>query len=149
MSLNTWSSVELTKCEWSSYWKSSTGQPEMSFTDDESVISYFTEGQCGALAYEIHILTGWTIALLSDGPVGSPNYMGHLFVIDSDAYAIDIKGRRQLADVQDEWYFCSYLHRFWDLKEFEYEMLEWEMLPRFDRDREAKYWAQEIVDMLK
>jgi hypothetical protein len=120
----------------------------MEFTDDEDVITYFTEGQCPALAYEIHKLTGWTIAMVSDYPAGSPWYMGHVFVIDSDGMAIDIKGKRSIEDVQNEWYFCGHLHRFWDMKEFEYEMLEWDLKPKFDRDKKAKLWAKEIVDLL-
>lgn len=119
-----------------------------SFTDDEDVISYFVNGQCHALAYELHKITGWTLALISDQPVGSPDYMGHIFNIDSDGMAIDIKGRREIEELKDEWHFCKHLHRFWDLKEFEYEMLEWDMRPRFDKDKEAKKWAKIIIDML-
>ena len=149
MSHNTWSDVELTKCEWSYYWKDSTGQPEMTFTDNEEIISYFWEGQCPALAWELHKLTDWTIGMLSSSPVGSPDYSAHVFVFDSDGLAIDIKGRRSLETLKDEWYFASHLHRFWDDKEFEYEMLEWDMSPRFDRDKQAKLWAKNIVDLLE
>ncbi len=120
----------------------------VSFTDDEEVLHYFLEGQCHALAYELHKLTGWSLVLLSSSPVGSPDYMGHMFVMDSDAYVIDIRGRRQLQEVQEEWYFCSHLHRFFSLKEFEEEMLGWDYLTRFDKDKEAKFWAREIVDIL-
>lgn len=118
------------------------------FTDDEDVIDYFSLGQCPALAYEIHKLTDWTIAMLSDHPVGNPDYMAHIFIIDSSGFAIDIKGRRTLEEVKSEWYFCHNLHRFWNLKEFEYEMLEWDLDTRFDKDAEAKCWAKIIVDML-
>jgi hypothetical protein len=119
------------------------------FDADEETERYFTEGQCMALAYELHQLTGWTLALISDQPVGSEDYMGHVFVIDSDGNAIDIKGKREISDIQDDWYFCGHLHRFFSLKEFEYEMLDWDMLVRFDKDKNAKMWAKYIVDMLK
>jgi len=121
----------------------------LTFTDDEDVIAYFTEGQCPALAYEIHKLTGWTIAMISDNPAGSPDYMAHVFVMDSDAMAIDIRGRRSLDVMKDEWYFCAHVHRFFDLKEFEYEMRDWDLRPQFDRDRHAQLWAKQIVDMLR
>jgi hypothetical protein len=120
----------------------------VSFTDDKDVQSYFLEGQCPALAYEIHKLTGLTIAMLSDEPVGSPDYLAHVFIMDSNGLVIDIKGRRTLQDVRNEWYFCKYLHRFWNLKDFEYEMLDWDLTTRFDKDLKAKKWAKIIVDIL-
>jgi hypothetical protein len=120
----------------------------MSFTDDKEIISYFTQGQCGPLAYEIYKLTGWTLALLSNLPVGDPGLLGHVFVIDSDGMAIDIVGKRTLDQIRTEWDFCNHLHRFWDLKEFEKEMSQWYFNPRYDRDKEAKLWARQIVDML-
>lgn len=118
------------------------------FDFPEDVQEYFLLGQCPALAFEIYKLTDWTIAMLSSQPVGSPDYMGHVFIIDSDAMAIDIKGRRTLDEVKDEWYFAGYLHRFFTLKEFEYEMIEWDTAVRFDRDTKAKLWAKRIVDIL-
>ena len=145
MSADTWSDAELILIESLSCSKDSIGQPEVTFTDDEEVISYFSEGQCGALAWELHKLTGWTLAMISSSPVGSPNYTGHVFVMDSEGMVIDIKGRRHLEEVQDEWYMCGYTHRFFTAKEFEYELNGWEMSPRFDRDREAKQWARRIM----
>lgn len=114
----------------------------------EDIQYYFTHGQCPALAYEIHKLKGWTLAMLSSEPVGSPDYMGHVFVIDSDAYAIDIKGRRSLEDIKDEWWFAHHLHRFNSLKEFEYEMLDWELKPKFNKDKQAKLYAARIIELL-
>lgn len=151
MSLNTWSSVELTKCEWSSYWKSSTGQPEMSFTDDEEVITYFTEGACNALAWELHKLTGWSLAILSDRPIKDGNYGGHAFIINSEGLAIDIKGVRTLEDIRDDWYFCGYLTRFFTADDYAKEMSKhWDSHgPHYTKDREAKLWAKKILDMLK
>lgn len=125
-----------------------TADEVMDFEADESAIEYFTHGQCGALAYEIHQLTGWSLGLISDQPVGSPDYMGHLFVFDSDGLVVDIKGRRTLDEVRDEWYFCPYVHRFFSLKEFEYEMLEWDMKIRYDKDKLARRWARYIADIL-
>lgn len=118
------------------------------FGADEETIAYFTQSQCHALAYEIHKLQGWTIGLISDQPAGSPDYMGHLFVFDSDAMVIDIKGRRSLDDLKDEWYFCPHIHRFFSLAEFKSEMRDWDMHPRYDRDKHAKEWAKYIVDIL-
>lgn len=86
--------------------------------------------------------------MLSDHPVGNPDYMAHIFIIDSNGFAIDIKGRRTLEEVKDEWYFCGHLYRFWSLQEFEYEMLEWDLTTKFDKDAKAKYWAKVIVDIL-
>jgi hypothetical protein len=120
----------------------------MSFTDDEDVITYFTLGQCGALAYEIHKLTGWTTALLSNLPVGDPSLSGHVFNIDSDGMAIDIKGKRTLEAIKEDWDFCQHLYRFWDMKDFRKEMDTWLFSPRFDKDKEAKLWAKKIVDLL-
>lgn len=120
----------------------------MNFTDDEDVIAYFTEGQCPALAYELHALKGWTIAMVSDQPAGSDDYIAHVFVIDSDGMAVDIKGRRSIDEVKEEWYFAHHLHRFFSIQEFKVEMREWDCSPRFDRDPEAKLWASKIVELL-
>jgi hypothetical protein len=144
MSADTWSDAELILIESLSSLNDSIGQPVETFTDDEEIINYFSEGQCGALAYELHKLTGWTLAMVSSSPAGSPDYTGHLFVMDSEGMVIDIKGRRTLEAVQDEWYMCGYVHRFFTLKEFEYELIEWEMSPRFDRDSKARQWARHI-----
>lgn len=148
MSLNTWSSAGLTQSEWSSYCKDSIGQHATSFTDDPEVIEYFTVGQCGALAYELHKLTGWTLVLLSTLPVGDRGLTGHVFVIDSDGMAIDIKGKRTIDEIKEDWDFCHYLHRFWDLKDFKKEMDGWYFSPRYDRDKEAKYWAKFILEQI-
>lgn len=119
------------------------------FNFDEDIQSYFVEGQCGALAYELHKLRGWSLGLISDHPVGSQDYMGHLFVFDSEAMVIDIRGRRTLDEVKEEWYFCPYVHRFFSLQEFEHEMQGWDMNIRHDRDRKAKYWSKVILQELQ
>ena len=118
------------------------------FDFPEEIEDRFTTGQCPALAYEIHLLTGWTIAMISDKPAGSPDYMAHVFIIDSDGKAIDVKGRRNIEEVKNDWYFCVHLHRFWGLKEFEYEMLDWDLKVRFNKDPVAKEYAKIIVGML-
>jgi hypothetical protein len=118
------------------------------FTNDQSVIAYFTEGQCNALAYELHKLTGWSLAIISDAPVGQRDYGGHAFVFDSDAQVIDIRGRQPLDVFWKDWTFLPLIHRFHTRKEYEYEMQLWENNIPYTRDREAKQWARLIVDML-
>jgi hypothetical protein len=119
----------------------------LSFEADEDDVDYFTLGACPNLAYEIHKLTGWTLAMASSSPVGSPDYMGHVFVIDSNGMAIDIEGRRPLDKLLAAWGF-AYLHRFWSLKEFEYEMQEWDLVTKLNRNPRAKEWARKIMDIL-
>jgi hypothetical protein len=121
----------------------------VTFTDDADVIEYFTHGQCNALAWEIHKLTGWTIALVSDLPAGSEDYMGHAFVIDSDGFAIDIEGKRPLDEIREQWDFLPCIHRFFTLHEYEVEMVPWDNDIHYTKDKEAKLWAKLIVDMLK
>jgi hypothetical protein len=118
------------------------------FTGDQEVIEYFTEGQCNALAYEIFLLTNWNLAMVSDMPVGSADYMGHLFVVDSDAWAIDIEGHRPLEDLRQQWDFCPHITRFVTLADFQLEMVLWDNKIHYTKDREAKKWARIIVDML-
>lgn len=120
----------------------------LSFEADEDDVEYFTHGACPNLAYEIHKLTGWTLAMVSSSPVGSPDYLGHVFVIDSEGMAIDITGRQPITDIQTNWWFAHFLHRFWDLKEFEHEMRDWELTTRLGRNPRAKEWARKIVDIL-
>lgn len=121
---------------------------ELKFTEDESVIAYFTEGQCNALAYELHKLTRFTLAIISDYPVGQDDYGGHAFLIDSDAHAIDIRGRQPIDDFWKDWTYFSHIHRFHTLKEYEKEMSLWDNKIHYTKDREAKRWAKLIVDIL-
>lgn len=118
------------------------------FTEEREVIEYFTEGQCNALAYELHLLRGYTIAMVSDNPKGSADYMGHLFLINSDADAIDIEGVRPLEEFRDAWDFLPRIHRFFNLAEFEFEMILWDNDIHYTKDKEAKKWAKIIDDML-
>jgi hypothetical protein len=118
------------------------------FTNDPEVIEYFTEGQCNALAYELHMLRGHTIAMVSDNPKGSDDYMGHLFVIDSEANAIDIEGCRPLEDLRESWDFLPRIYRFFTLADFELEMTLWDNKIHYTKDREAKKWARIIDDIL-
>lgn len=133
---------------WDFYYTPADISERVEFTQDEDIIAYFTEGQCGALAYELHKLTGWTLALVSDSPVGSDDYCGHVFVINSDGQAVDIKGVRPIEEVRQEWYFCSYLHRFYSTGEFEFELDAWECSPAYNKDPEAKLWARTILNSL-
>jgi hypothetical protein len=123
---------------------------QLTFTDDEDVIAYFTEGQCNALAYEIHLLTGWTLALISDLPARSEDYCGHVFIIDSDGLAVDIEGIENLATFRekDKWSWMPYIYRFFSLSEFQMEMGPWDNQIHYTRDKEAKKWARIIVDIL-
>ncbi len=120
----------------------------ISFGADQDTIEYFTLGQCNALAYELHKLTDWSLVIISDAPVGQEDYGGHAFVMDSDANAVDIRGRQDLDTFWKDWTFFSHTHRFINLKEYEQEMILWENKIHYQRDRRAKQWARLIVDML-
>lgn len=126
-----------------------TFSADMLFDFDEDIVKRFTNELCPNLAYELHKLTGWTIAMVSSSPKGSIDYMAHVFVINSDGNAVDIVGLRSIEDLKDEWYFAYYFHRFWDLKEFEREMIGWDLSVRFDKDRVAKQYAKQIVELLR
>jgi hypothetical protein len=119
------------------------------FTTDLDIIHYFSQSQCYALAYELHKLTGWSLVLISSEPAGSPDYSGHVFVVDSDGFAIDIKGKRTIEEVRSEWYFCTYTHRFFTLKEYIKEIQGWSSFVAYNKDREAKKWAKHIVKILQ
>lgn len=121
---------------------------EVWFTDDPYVIKYFTQGQCNALAWEIHKLTGWEIGLLSDEKVGQPDYAGHLFVIDPSGLIIDIRGRMHLANFKEFWPMLPYVHVFDSPESFELEMMLWENDIHYTADPEARLWASYIVDVL-
>lgn len=121
----------------------------MIFTQDQDVIDDFTLGNCNALAWEIHKLTNWSLVIASTEPIKSGNYGGHAFVMDSDAMAVDIMGRRELDKLLDYWYFCPYLHRFHTRQDYEKEMrLHWDNHIHYTRNRRAKQWAKIIVDAL-
>lgn len=133
---------------WDFYY-TQVAEPKSQFFDfDGDIVSYFTEGQCMALGYELHLLTDWSIVMVSDAPAGSPDYLGHVFVVDSDGLAIDIKGRRPLEDLKRDWFFCSYVTRFLTLDDFRYEMAEWDCNPPYHSDPIAKHWAQLILNLL-
>lgn len=78
----------------------------------EAEIDNFTTGSCHVFALAIHELTGWKmLVILDDGephwtdPDDEDNYIAsvcHVFCIDDDEIAWDIRGRRPLADVQNE-----------------------------------------------
>ncbi len=120
---------------------------EVTFTEDTDTIEYFTLGECNSLAWEIHKLTGWSLAIVSDLPIKNNDYGGHAFVFDSEGMAIDIMGRRSLSKLQDYWNFCPYLQRFHTAKDYQKEMAKsWDN--NYSRNRRAKQWAKIIVDVL-
>lgn len=121
---------------------------EVWFTDDPYVIKYFTQGQCNALAWEIHKLTGWQLGLLSDEPAGNPDYAGHLFVVDPTAMIVDIRGRMHLNNFKSFWSYLPYIHLFETVESFELEMLLWENETHYTSDKLAREWAIYIVDIL-
>ena len=122
---------------------------EVYFTDDRSVIRYFTQGQCNALAWEIHKLTGWQLGVLSDAPIDEdPNYLGHLFIVDPHAMIVDIRGRVHLDTFKSFWPSLTFIHLFESASAYEQEMMLWENDIHYTRDADAKYWAGYIVDIL-
>lgn len=133
---------------WDFYYSAPKEQAPVFFDVDSDIVSYFTEGQCMALGYELHLLTEWSIVMVSDAPAGSPDYLGHVFVVDSEGMAIDIKGRRPLAELQQDWWFCKYITRFLTLEDFRKEMSEWDCQPPYYADPLAKEWAQKILEFL-
>jgi hypothetical protein len=123
-----------------------------SFTQDSEVIKYFTAGQCNALAWEIFKRKrdeGYMLAMLSDDKVGTREYMGHLFVVDADQeIAIDIQGAVPLDDMFDAWPNLGHFHVFRSTASFRKEMKQWRNDTPYNRDPEAAYWADVIVDKL-
>lgn len=122
----------------------------ISFDFDQDIIDYFTLGACNSLAWELHKLTDWSLAIVSDRKIKTGNYAGHAFVFDSDGLAIDIMGRVKLDKLEAYWYFCPYLTRFHTTKDFQKEMSwHWDNSPHYTRDKTAKKYAKIIVDTLK
>lgn len=121
---------------------------EVWFTDDPHIIHYFTVGQCNALAWEIHKLTGWEIGLLSDDVISQPDYYGHLFIIDPTGLIIDIRGRMHMKNFRKFWPTLPYVHVFASTEAYELEMLLWENDIHYTSDPLAKEWARYIVDTL-
>jgi hypothetical protein len=91
----------------------------MEFSEATSTeIDLYTTGSCHVLALAIHEITGWKmLVILDDGephwidPDDEDNYIAsvcHVFCIDDNEMAWDIRGRRPLADVQNE--MESWLH---------------------------------------
>lgn len=84
---------------------------ELSDTSETEIDDY-TTGCCHVLAIAIHELTGWEmLVILDDGephwidPDDDANYIAsacHVFCVDDEGMAWDIRGRRPLAEVKDE-----------------------------------------------
>lgn len=121
---------------------------EVFFTDDPYVIKYFVAGQCNALAWEIHKLTGWQLGLISDEPAGQPDYYGHLFTVDPTGMIVDIRGRMHLKNFKEFWPMFPYLHLFDSAESYELEMMLWVNDIHYTSDPLAKQWASYIVNLL-
>lgn len=84
----------------------------------DAEIDDFTTGSCHVLALAIHELTSWKVlVILDDGephwtdPDDEDNYIAsvcHVFCIDDEGMAWDIRGRRPLAEVREE--MVNWLH---------------------------------------
>lgn len=71
---------------------------------DGAARTVFTTGQCHALALALHERTGWPIRVLAYGRKGAAVTSGnHLVVVDPDGNAVDIEGRRPLAEAKRQW----------------------------------------------
>jgi hypothetical protein len=118
------------------------------FTEDQDVIDYFTQGQCNALAWEIHKLTGFSLGLYTDAPVGQIDYSGHAFLYTSDGLILDIRGIQEFDVFKKDWYWLHTVHRFLRSEDYELEMALWENKIHYTRDKYAKKWAKYIVSLL-
>lgn len=74
------------------------GGQQMS-SDAINDIRRFTFGDCHVLAREISRRTGWPIYAF--GPYGYPDR--HAFVVTPDGHAIDVKGKRSIEALCEEW----------------------------------------------
>lgn len=129
----------------------------ITFDADQETVEYFIYGQCNALAWEIHKLTGWDLILVSDDLAGTPDYLGHIAVINDSDEVVDIEGVKDLDAFMLRWrdvvtpyrtFHLENFHRFRSRKEFQKEMLSWENDIPYNRDPFAKFWAGIIVDTI-
>lgn len=118
------------------------------FTEDQDVIDYFTQGQCNALAWEIHKLTDFSLGIYTDAPAGDPDYGGHAFVYTSDGLVLDIRGVQEFDVFSQDWPWLSYVHRFMKSSDYELEMTLWSNTIHYTKDKYAKQWAKYIVSLL-
>ena len=66
--------------------------------------TYFTEGECHALAIAIHEATGWDIWAVGTGPDFSvEHWEGHVFIATPDLLALDITGLSTFEDQELLW----------------------------------------------
>ncbi len=119
----------------------------ITFTEDEDIIFYFVEGQCNALAWEIHKLTGFSLGIYTDSPLGS-DYSAHAYAYTSDGLILDIRGIQTFDKFKLDWPWLHLTHRFSSSKEFEKEMTTWNNVTHYTKDRRAKEWAKRIVAQL-
>lgn len=93
---------------------------------------HYRFGSCADLAYALSERLGLPMAILVDGPQDSYT-TGHAFVLDG-GMAIDIRGRRPVQDVYDEWG-----------PELGSDMYLFELTPQDAREI-AELWRQEPPD---
>lgn len=113
---------------------------------------YFTSGACPQLAWEIHKLTGWQLAILSSKKKlfvnggADVHYLGHVVVI-KDNMIVDIYGQNTLKWHRDEWknYGLKYFHKL-SRSKFSKEIKGWNFPGKLGRNKAAKYWAKKIVE---
>lgn len=66
--------------------------------------SWFTEGQCHALAIAIHQATGWRIwAVGTDDSFDCDLWAGHLFIQTPEGQALDITGTLSMDEMTQRW----------------------------------------------
>jgi hypothetical protein len=119
-----------------------------SFTNDWETVKYFTQGQCHALAWEIHKLTKWDLAILSDDLINTPDYAGHAFIVRPNGMAVDIRGVQFMWSFRKDWPSLKHLYVFRSAKEYKKEMTLWVSDIAYNRDPRAKDWAKYIVNSI-
>lgn len=73
---------------------------------DEAMIRVFSEGYCGLLGIELARRTGWALVVLAWEPCpGDEEDFAwfHVMCRTSDGTLVDVRGRRSLEEVREEW----------------------------------------------
>lgn len=122
----------------------------MTFTDDPSIIKYFTNGQCNALAWELHKLTYWNLGIFGDYYISDDgDYdLAHAVVVDPYGNIVDITGRNDFDTIAKKWHFLPHFKEFTDPGDYRKHMQVWENDVPYNRDYKARKWARKIVNML-
>lgn len=105
-------------------------------------ITRFTEGDCHVLAFRLHRVTGWTLATFGFG--SQP--VSHAFVICPDGDALDVEGKRPMAEFLRKWGEDKVLT--WTLDTWPDKF--WEREPCFGRYsyRRARVIAGKLLDSI-